>query len=43
MNESQNKPQSDNNGFPLFGDGLSLAGLAMLAVAFITTKKRKDK
>ena len=30
-------------GKQLFGGGLSLAGLAMLATAFITSKKKKDK
>ena len=31
------------NGLPLFGGGLSLVGLAMLVVAFITGRKRKEK
>jgi len=30
-------------GLPLFGSGLSLVGLAMLAAAFITSRKRKEK
>jgi len=28
------------DGHPLFGSGLSVAGLAMLAAAFITSKKQ---
>lgn len=31
------------NGFPLFGGGLSFAGLAMIATAFITGRKHKAK
>lgn len=31
------------NGLQLFGGGLSFAGLAMLATAFITSRKRKNK
>lgn len=31
------------SGLQLFGGGLSLAGLAMIATAFITSRKRKDK
>ena len=30
-------------GFPIFGGGLSLAGLAMLATAFITSRKQPEK
>lgn len=31
------------NGLPLFGGGLSLAGLAMIVTAFITSRERKGK
>lgn len=30
-------------GFPIFGGGLSLAGLAMLVTAFITSRKQPEK
>lgn len=30
-------------GFPIFGGGLSFAGLALLATAFITNKKQPEK
>lgn len=31
------------NGLPLFGGGLSLAGLVMIVTAFITSRERKGK